>query len=169
MKINSYAKISSLLVTPALITLLVGCGNIDKKTLSDIGLVDKKLASLSPEESEFNSTIKENIQNVQYDSIRIEPMYIDNYQIKNATTQTVVFDSEDETTDNWIIFDTDPVSRVANVDIDGNHVILLDGDGMKTVAEKMIDMMGTTQSNLLKAQENFNALLLGLAGHSVDK
>jgi len=38
------------------------------------------------------------------------------------------------------------------------------GDKMQVVAEKMLDMMGGTQTNLLIAQENFNNLLLGLAG-----
>lgn len=44
--------------------------------------------------------------------------------------------------------------------------MLVMGEMMQEVALKMLDMMAETQTNLLTAQENFNALLLGLAGGS---
>jgi len=44
--------------------------------------------------------------------------------------------------------------------------MLVMGEMMQEVALVMLDLMAETQTNLLTAQENFNALLLGLAGGS---
>ncbi len=40
------------------------------------------------------------------------------------------------------------------------------GDDMKEVAIVMLDVMGDTQTNMLKSQKEFNALILGLASLS---
>lgn len=61
---------------------------------------------------------------------------------------------------------SDDIGKMADRILVMADKILVMGDKMEDVALKMLDLMDTTQSNLLIAQENFNALLLGLAGRS---
>ncbi len=151
----SYTKISSLLVAPALISLLVGCGSPDEKRPSKVVSLNKEVTSLAPQKSVSNN---DTTQEEPEDSMGIDPMYIDNNQIKNVTTGTELFDNEDETTDNWVIFDNAPVATVANVDIDGNHAIFLDGTGMKngfSLRQKDASYINNVDAKLIQWDSRF--------------
>ncbi len=116
-------KISKLLMAPALISLLVGCGTPQQSTVEKI--------SLSQPTSESSQVLAAN-NNVMMDTNNIDPMMISDMQKANRATGTQTFDGENQTTDNWVVFDNTPAgASVKNVDLDGNNVIYLDGEGIK--------------------------------------
>jgi len=94
-------------MAPALISLLVGCGSPDAK-------VATVAASMQIENvATVMESIKDGATTNSFDPIMIEPTY------KAArATGTQSFDAEDQSTDNWVIFDNTPAgATVRNVNL----------------------------------------------------
>lgn len=141
MKITSYTRISKYLMAPALISLLVGCGSPSTST---------------------NITNEDTIiENATQTSTRttFNPAIIEEIQKDTRATGTQIFDGENRSTENWIIFDNTPAgAEIKNVNLDGNYVIFLKGAGLENgFALRQVDgsYLNNTDATKIKWESKF--------------
>ncbi len=117
----------------AAVLLLGGCGNnISEKS------GNRRMGSTSQLQSTGYAELNTTTRKAYTDTTSTEdlnPDFIDPDSINNAVKDQgckVYEDGEDGTTQGWGIFDADPSGAdVANIEMDGSHVIALSGDGIK--------------------------------------
>lgn len=121
MKITSYSKISKYLMAPALISLLVGCGSPENSnTTQAIALENTQ------------TVLETNVEDVTEDNYSIEPMFIDFSEKETRSTGTQIYNGDNQTASNWVIFDDTPEgAEVKSMNLEGDNIIFLDGCGIK--------------------------------------